>query len=113
MSKFDDVYSKCEKQLKDQGVEPNAELLTSIAKSLGPSIYNQDSLMVAASDKTEIDGIKQKFLVTKLGCNNDASLDKALETAVDKIGKSNRQKLRPAFYYLLVKELGKESVFSA
>ena len=112
MSKFDEVFSQCEKQCKDQGIKADTNLLTAIAKSLGPSLYNKDALMVAATDQSEIDNIKKNFLVGKLGCADDASLDKAIENAVEKIGKSNRQKLRPVFYYLLVEELKKESVFA-
>jgi len=40
--------------------------------------------------------------------NKDATISHAIE----KIGSSNRQKLRPVFYYLIVKYLKKESIYS-
>ncbi len=112
-SKFDQVLARCEKQCGDQGIKVDSKLLTAIAKSLGPSIYKRDALLVAASDTKELDGIKKSFLVGKLGCKDDGSLDTIVHSAIDKIGKSNRQKLRPVFYYLLAKEAKKESVFKA
>lgn len=111
VSKFDDVMDKCVKQMKEQKIPVNRELLEAIGKSLGPSLYNRDASLVAAGQKAELETIKKNFLIKKLGCPDDAKLDKALEKAVDKIGKSRRNKLRPVFYYLLVKNLKKESVY--
>ena len=111
MSKFDDVVDKCVVQMKEQKIPVNRELLEAITKSLGPSIYKRDSILVAAGQKQELATIKKNFLIKKLGCADDAKLDKALAKAVNKIGKSRRNKMRPVFYYLLVKDLKKESVY--
>ena len=111
MSKFDDMMERCVKQMKEQKIPVNRPLLDAIGKSLGPSLYNADSLLIAAGDKTEIETIKKKFLIKKLGCDDDAKMDKALAKAIDKIGKSRRNKLRPVFYYLLVRDLKKEDVY--
>ncbi len=111
MSKFDDVVDKCVVQMKEQKIPVNRELLEAITKSLGPSIYKRDSILVAAGQKQELATIKKNFLIKKLGCADDAKLDKALAKAVTKIGKSRRNKMRPVFYYLLVKDLKKESVY--
>lgn len=112
MSKFDTVIESCIKQMKEQKIKVDQPLLEAIAKSLGPSLYNRDASLVAAAQKSELETIKKNFLIKKLGCPDDAKLDKALAKAVDKIGKSRRNKLRPVFYYLLVKDLKKESVYS-
>jgi len=111
MSKFDDAMDGYVKQMKEQKIPVNRELLEKIAKSLGPSIYRRDAALVAAGQKSELETIKKNFLIKKLGCKDDAKLDKALEKAVTKIGKSRRNKQRAVFYYILVKELKKESVF--
>lgn len=111
MSKFDDVMDKAVKQMKEQKIPVNRELLEAIGKSLGPSLYNRDASLVAAGQKAELETIKKKFLIKKLGCADDAKLDKALEKAVNKIGKSRRNKMRPVFYYLLVRDLKKEDVY--
>ena len=85
--------------------------MKAVAKGLGPSIYNKDALLVAAGDAKEVDGIKERFIGKKLGVTG-AEADAAVAHAIEKIGSSNRQKLRPVFYYLIVKHLGKESVYS-
>jgi len=111
VSKFDVVVDRCAKQMKDQGIAVDRALLESIAKSLGPSIYQRDAILVAAGQKSELETIKKNYMIGKLGCPDGPGLDAALAKAVTKIGKSRRNKMRPVFYYLLVKELGKESVY--
>lgn len=110
-SKFEKVCDACKAQMKKQGIPCNNELLEAIAKSLGPSLYNRDARTVAASQKSELETIKKSFLIKKLGCSDGPDLDKAIDKAVTKIGKTNRSKLRPVFYYLLVKDLKKEAVY--
>ena len=111
MSKFDDVIQACKKQMTNQKIKIDEALLTAVTKGLGPSIYNADTKVVAAGDKAEVDRVKKNFIEKKLGVSGDKG-DKAFEAAIEKIGVSNRQKLRPVLYYLLVKELGKESVYN-
>ena len=111
MSKLDNVLDACRKQMKEQRIAINNELLTAIARSLGPSLYKRDARTVATGQKKELATIRKNFLIKKLGCDDDAKLDRAIEKAIDKIGRSNRNKLRPVFYYLLVRELKKQSVF--
>ena len=72
---------------------PDVELLTKVTKGLGPSIYNNDASKVSGSDKTELDLVKNNFLIKKLG-------------------KSNKNKYRAVVYYLLTKHFGKESVYN-
>lgn len=111
MSNFDDVIEKCKKQMTDQNIAIDEALLTAIAKSLGPSIYNADALSVAAADEGEMNTVRG-FMTKKLGCEPGDEMEAALGRAVETIGKSNRNKLRPVLYYLLVKDLGKESVYA-
>ena len=112
MSKFDEVVTQCKAQMDKCGIDCDENLLKSICKSLGPSIYNKDSLLVAAGDKGEMDNIKERLIAKKLGVEDGAAASAAIAHAIDKIGSSNRQKLRPVFYYLIVKNLGKESVYA-
>lgn len=111
MSKLDDAVEKCKAQMKKQKIACDEKLLTNIAKSLGPSLYNRDASTVAAGQKSELETIKKNFLIKKLGCKDTPALDKSIQKAIDKIGRSNRAKLRPVFYYLLVKDQKKESKF--
>lgn len=111
MSNFDDVIDKCKKQMEAQNIDIDEALLTAVAKSLGPSIYNADALVVATGDATELQTVKN-FVTKKMGVAEGAEMDKALEECTAKIGKSNTKKLRPVYYYLMAKALGKESSFS-
>lgn len=111
MSNFDDVMAKCKDQMEKQNIDIDEALLTAVAKSLGPSIYNADSLVVATGDEGEMQTVKN-FVTKKMGVEAGAEMDGAIAAATEKIGKSNTKKLRPVFYYLLAKELGKESSFS-
>ena len=110
MSQFDEVIAACKTQMTSCGIDCDEALLKAIAKGLGPSIYDSDGKLVAATDPAEIETVKTNFLAGKLGVEGDAA-EAAITYAIEKIGASNRQKLRPVFYYLIVKNLGKESVF--
>ena len=112
MSQRDDLIAKYAEDLSGKcGVTPDMDLLTKVTVGLGPSIYNTDSSMVAASDPAELDRIKANFLVKKLGLSDSDDLDGAIDSVMDTYGKSERQKLRAVVYYLLVKHFGKESVY--
>jgi hypothetical protein len=86
-------------------------LLTAVTKGLGPSIYNKDSSTVAGSDKTELDRVKERFLIGKLGLPDGPELDAAIAEVVEKFGSGNRSKHRAIFYYLLVQKFGKQDVY--
>ncbi|CEN50724.1 hypothetical protein CCAN11_2190021 [Capnocytophaga canimorsus] len=80
MSKRDELIEKYAADLKEKvGVTPDLEFLTKVTVGLGPSIYNADSSTVAGSDQSELDRIKQNFLVKKLGLKDSPELDKAIE----------------------------------
>ena len=111
MSKFDDVVAKAMNQLKDVGIKDIDEsLLRAIVKSQGPSVYLRDASLVSCGDEAELKRVEDNFLVKKLGITDQKAIDAALKKACDKFS-SVRQKMRVAFYYYLVKELGKENKF--
>ncbi len=87
-------------------------LLTKVTIGCGPSIYDNDASTVAASDKEELERIKANFLIKKLGLTDGANLMDGINAAVDTYGKSERNKFRAVFYYLLVKHFGKEKVYA-
>jgi len=112
MSKFDeklDMYKAAAKELK---LSISDELLTKVAKGLGPSIYLGDASLVSSSDPDELNRIKNNFLIKKLGLADGPALDAAIQEAVDAMGSSNRNKHRAVFYALLVKKFKKESVYA-
>jgi Protein of unknown function (DUF2853) len=113
MSKFEDCmaqYTDClDNVIK---VSYDAELLTKVAKGLGPSIYNADSSLVSGSDQSELDRVKENYLIKKLGLGDSADLDAAVKEVVGQFGSSNRNKYRAVFYYLLCVKFDKGSVYN-
>lgn len=113
MSKRDELIAKYAADLKEKcGISPDMDLLTKVTKGCGPSIYNSDASIVAASDKEELTRIKANLLVKKLGLQNGANLDAGIAAVIDQYGRSNRNKHRAVFYYLLVKHFGRESAYA-
>jgi hypothetical protein len=111
MSKFDEKVAQYQAEMKKLGLSCDNDLLTKVTKGLGPSIYKADAETVSGTDEKELATVKNNFLIKKLGLKDGAKLDQAIANAIEKIGKSNRNKYRAIFYYLLVKELGQESKY--
>lgn len=112
MGKFDEEMDRCEAQLKEQDIAVDRDLLNAIGKAVGPALYNADGSLVAASQPKELETIKKNFLIKKLGLEDAPELDEGIQTAIDKIGRSRRNKKRAVFYYILTKHFKKESVFA-
>ncbi|TAM10756.1 MAG: DUF2853 family protein [Nevskiaceae bacterium] len=112
MSKFDDAVAKYVAEAKKLNLDVSTGLISTVAKGLGPVIYNADSELVSTSDKAEMDRVRDSFLVKKLGLAAGPELDKAIKEVTDKMGSSNRSKYRVLFYALLVKKFKKESVYA-
>jgi len=112
MSKRDDLIAKYAEDLKAKcKVNPDLALLTKVTIGCGPAIYNADSETVAASDASELETLKNNFLIKKLGLADTPALTEAISAAIDTYGRSERNKYRAVVYYLLVKHFGKESVY--
>lgn len=113
MGKRDELIAKYADDLKNKcKVTPDMALLTKVTIGCGPSIYDNDASTVAASDKDELERIKSNFLIKKLGLKDAPNLMEGINAAVDTYGKSERNKFRAVFYYLLVKHFGKEKVYA-
>ena len=112
MSKRDELITKYAADLKEKcGVTADMDLLTKVTIGCGPSIYNADSSTVSGSDEKELATVKNNFLIKKLGLKDGPELDKAIAAVIDQYGKSNKNKYRAVFYYLLTKHFKKESVY--
>ncbi len=110
MSKLMALVDKYEETGKKMGWKINRSLLEKVAKGCGPSIYRKDAALVAASDKAELDRVKKNFLIKKLGMKDSPKLDEAIATVCTEF-KGVRQKPRALFYYKLVQNLRKGSVY--
>lgn len=112
MSKRDDLIAKYANDIKDKlGESPDMDLLTKVTIGCGPSIYNADAETIASSDDAELDRVRKNYLVKKLGLADSPQLTEAINSALDKYGRSNRNKFRPVIYYMLCKHFGKQSVY--
>ena len=111
MSKFQECLETFDKEFKKLGIKYDAKLLTKVAKACGPSLYNQDSSKVSSGDKKEWERVRKNFLIKKLGLADTPKLDEGIQDVIQKIGKSNRNKYRAMFYYLLVKRFRKSKIF--
>lgn len=112
MSKRDDLIVKYAADLKEKcGVTPDMALLTKVVIGCGPSIYNPDAATVSGSQQSELDTVKNNFLIKKLGLKDGADLDKGIDAVLEKYGKSNKNKYRAVVYYLLAVHFKKESVY--
>jgi hypothetical protein len=113
MGKRDDLIEQYAEDLRGKcGVEPDMDLLTKVTIGCGPAIYNADASTVAASQESELETVKNNFLIKKLGLTDGPELMEAINQAVETYGKSERNKYRAVFYYLLVKHFGKEATYS-
>jgi Protein of unknown function (DUF2853) len=112
MSKRDDLIVKYAADLKEKcGVTPDMDLLTKVVIGCGPSIYNPDAATVSGTQQSELDTVKNNFLIKKLGLNDSAELDKGIDAVIEKYGRSNKNKYRAVVYYLLAQHFKKESVY--
>jgi len=102
---------KYEEELKEKIHLPSIdkELLLAIMKSCGPSLFKKDSSTVATSNRKELDQVKKAFLINKLGLKDGEYLEHAIQSVIQQMGKSNRNKYRAVFYYLLVKHFNAKS----
>ena len=112
MGKRDELIAKYADDLKEKcGMTPDMDLLTKVTIGCGPSIYNDDASTVASSQASELETVKNNFLIKKLGLSDGPELDAAIAKVIETYGKSERNKYRAVVYYMLTKHFGKESVY--
>ena len=100
----DDLNTKC-------GMSPDMDLLTKVTIGCGPSIYNADAQTVAGSQESELETVKNNFLIKKLGLADGPELMEAINKVIEIYGKSERNKYRAVVYYMLTNQFGKEAVY--
>lgn len=113
MSKRDELVEKYAEDIKTKfGETPDMDLLNKVAIGLGPAIYNLDASKVSGSDDKELETVKKNFLMKKLGLAESDDLMGAINTVIEKYGKSEKNKHRAVIYYMLAKHFNKESVYN-
>ncbi len=113
MGKRDELIARYAEDLKSKcGMTPDMALLTKVTIGCGPAIYNSDASTVAAGQESELETVKNNFLIKKLGLADGPNLMEAINSVLETYGRSERNKYRAVVYYMLVKHFGKESVYS-
>lgn len=112
MGKRDEWIAKYAEDLKTKcNMTPDMDLLTKVTIGCGPAIYNADAQTVAGGQESELELVKNNFLVKKLGLKDSPDLMKAIHAVIETYGKSERNKYRAVVYYMLTKHFGKEAVY--
>lgn len=113
MGKRDELIAKYAEDLKTKcGMDPDMDLLTKVTIGCGPAIYDADAATVAASQASELETVKNNFLIKKLGLADGPELMEGINKAMETYGISERNKYRAVVYYILTKHFGKEAVYS-
>lgn len=113
MGKRDELIAKYAEDLRSKcGMEPDMDLLTKVTIGCGPAIYDADAETVAASQESELETVKNNFLIKKLGLKDGPELMTAINSVIETYGRSERNKYRAVVYYMLTKHFGKESVYN-
>lgn len=112
MGKRDELIARYAEDLKGKcGMTPDMDLLTKVTIGCGPAIYNADASVVASSQPSELETVKNNFLMKKLGLPDGPQLMEAIDSVLETYGQSERNKYRAVVYYMLTKHFGKEAVF--
>ncbi|MGD1848162.1 MAG: DUF2853 family protein [Salibacteraceae bacterium] len=111
MSKYEEMLATFKEEMEGMGLAYQEEMYHGIVDHLGPSIYDRDAALVACSDDSELQHIKEHFIKGKLGVDDDELADKVIQEVCHALGESNRNKHRPTFYYLVASILQKGEVF--
>ena len=112
MGKRDELIAKYAEDLKGKcGMDPDMDLLTKVTIGCGPAIYDADAATVAASQESELETVKNNFLIKKLGLSDGPELMEGINKVLETYGMSERNKYRAVVYYMLTKHFGKEAVY--
>ena len=81
--------------------DADEDVVKAIVKHLGIALQSKDASLVSASDKTELDRVRESWLKKKLALeHSDDHLDEAIAAVATKM-KGDHNKKRVTFYYLL------------
>ncbi|MFK8102387.1 MAG: DUF2853 family protein [Saprospiraceae bacterium] len=111
MATFEETVKVFEAEMDKLGIHYQQELFHAVTKSIGPSIYLNDASKVSCSQQSELDTVKNNFLIGKLGLEDSPALDEAMKEVCSAMGTSNPNKYRACFYYMLVAKFNKEDMF--
>lgn len=92
--KVEQYSAKC----AELGMTINGGLLTRAAKACGPSLFNADAETVAASDATELETVRDNFVMGKLGIENADEAMNIVNQVAEEMNEFGSHKFRAVFY---------------
>ncbi|HMB63046.1 MAG TPA: DUF2853 family protein [Eudoraea sp.] len=112
-SRRDDLIAQYAADIQGKFQEsPDMDLLTKVTIGLGPAIYNTDSSKVSGTDDSELQTVKNNFLIKKLGLSEGPQLMEGIQSVINTYGISERNKYRAVVYYMLTKHFNKEAAYN-
>jgi hypothetical protein len=98
--------------VKKYAKKVNEEAVAGIVRHCGIALRSKDASMVSCSQKSELERVRESFLKKKLErTESDDKLDEAIQAVCEKLGRSNKNKSRVSFYYLLAENYDKLDLF--
>ena len=98
--------------VKKYAKKVDEDAVAGIVKHCGIALRSKDASMVSCSQKSELDRVRDSFLKKKLErTEDDGELDKAIDAVCETLGRSNPNKSRVTFYYLLAEKYGQLDLF--
>ena len=105
-------YDKYVADVKKYAADADETRIHKIVDSMKGILNNRDAMLVACSQKDELEHVREKFLKSKLGCSeSDEELDTAIQDVCSMMS-DTRNKSRVTFYYLLTDKLGAQDYWS-
>jgi hypothetical protein len=98
--------------VKKYAKKVDEDAVAGIVRHCGIALRSRDASMVSCSQKPELERVRESFLKKKLALSDDdAKLDAAIDDVCETMGRSNKNKSRVTFYYLLAEKYGKLDMF--
>ncbi len=91
-------------QRYDAGADP--DVVKKIEKHLGIALQSKDASLVSCSDQSELDRVREKWCIKKLGATDAGAADAVVRKVCETM-QADRRKQRVTFYYLVAKEMGR------
>ena len=83
----------------------DAGVVEKIVKHLGIALRGKDSSLVSCTDSGELDRVREKWCMKKLGATDVSKCDDIIGSVCETM-KADRNKNRVTFYYLVAKHMG-------
>ncbi len=98
--------------VKKYAKKVDEDAVAGIVRHCGIALRSKDASMVSCSQKSELDRVRDSFLKKKLErTEDDDKLDKVIDGVCETMGRSNKNKSRVTFYYLLADHFGQLGLF--